>query len=1058
MPSNDPVIRSAIYDGQSVKVRWDISADSGVTGYVIALSYLGQTGTAYQSPQIDGRGINYGTLTLPSPLNTDVTYRVTIIAMWGTDQGEQSAPVVLPVVRPTLISALYTGSEVEFVWTPVEDAACGYDLVVYSIDSGQLFMVTIPGHAASRGVIPSSVIGNGGLAPDQQWVATIGAVGENNMSARCDAASFPNPLRVPVLTSPTLYQGGGRILARWSPLPQSGLSGFRLSVISPQNNSDSWIDILNAGAVNGILPLAAPLAENQTFAFRLIATTASGAGAVATSSPIISTMPVVTSVAYSGTQIALAWTMSSNPAVSGFTLMVVSLSSGLSFSADISGGYVTSGTIPLNAVLDVTQTWVCRVIANGPVAAQSADTPLPVTPVAISSVEVDDDMLSVGWSAAVPAPQAYLLTLLSAGVPIASVPCPGTDGRLRLPPGLTTPTVTVAPRIGNATGPAGTPVAVIDKAPVVSSFATNVISGKPTLNWSTIAAATGYALSFSDNSSATAATPSYPFPAALPVNTPISATIRAQISAGGAVSTGPASPPFPLATGQGTLRTADFNGIRATVSWNPVLQASGYRISIRKDGTPQTEVASFDAPAGATSASAAFTPPDTSAAYVASVQAQFPSANATSTGPSSPTLPLFQPSFFPSAAPASTTFPHVYPATSLATVLAASPAQKITIYLPQLGAAELTGLPISKGAFTLAVNPDSGTVATYPYILTLEANGGAWTFTAAPIRIGLRRDYIDFLKAVEQPGGAAPSGILLLQQAISRFMPQTFQEILYYGYGLSFPSPDTGDTIGYADLRPGMVLRVAADPYQTLTESSSLRWSTGYVGGPVTDYDVGGFVDSAGMITTGYDSFIGQLVAGGALTVPPPPSHTETQQAGGVADAADLYFPGFRTPFYRVFVPTALATASAPCPTNTPSNFVIAAAATYTALTTAGNVPGGASPIAYFRGRTVLRPCLRVTFNGAALVVPVGTTIGNILERAGHMPAFAAMPVDGLTVRRPLGPVVLDPNAPLSANASYPVRLDWKTLAAYGPGWTAFAMPLLPGDTITTRTAGGSDR
>jgi hypothetical protein len=1051
MPNNDPVINSAIYDGQTVKVRWTPSGDSGVTGYVIILSYLGQAGPAYQSAVIDGQGSKFGTLTLPSPLNTDVTYQVTVGAMWGSQSGEQSAPVVLPTARPPLISALYTGTEVQFKWIPVADAACGYELVVYSLDSGTLFTVAIPDPAASSGVIPPSVIGKDGLGSDQQWVATVGALGENNMSARCTPASFPKPLQLPVLTSPTLYQAGNRILARWTALPASGLSGFRLSVVSPQNDSDIWIDIPNAGANNGILPLAAPLAENQHFKFRLIANTASNAGAVTTADWVISTTPMVTSAAYDGsTQIALTWTMTANPAVTGFTMIVLSLSSGMSFSADVSGGYVTGGKIPLQAALDVNQTWVCRVIANGPVAAQSDDTPLPVAPVAISSVEVDGDTLSVGWTAAVPSPQDYVLTLLSGNSTVASLPCTGTDGTLRLQPGLATPTVKVAPRIGNATGPAGTAVTVINTAPLVSSFVTDVISDKAKLDWGVITGATSYLLSFSDGSSATPTTTSYSLPAPLPANTPASVTIRAQITAGGVTSTGPASLPFALATAQGTLQSAGFNGSQAMLTWNPVPQASGYRLSIRKDGTPATEVAVSAAPASATSASFAFTPPDANGVYLASIQARFSSPTATNVGPSSPTLPLFQGAFFPSAAPASTAFPYVYPATSLSTVLAATPSQTITLYLPQLGAAPLTGLPITKGAFSLAANPDSGTVGTYPYTLTFAANGDAWKFTTAPIRVGLRSDCIDFLKAVEQPGGASPSGIQLLQQAISRFMPQTFQEILYYGYGLSFPSPDTGDTIGYADLRPGMVLRVAADPYQTLTESSSLRWSSGYVAGPVVDYDVGSFIDSAGATTTGYDSFIGQLVAGGALTVSPPPNHPETQQAGGVADAADLYFPGFRTSFYRLFAPTGLATASAPCPTITSNSFVIAAAATYAALTTAGNVPGGASPIAYFRGRAVLRPCLRVTLDGTELVVPVGTTVGNLLEREGRLPAFATMPVQGLSVRRALGPVVLDPKAPLSANASYPIRLDWKTLAAYGPGWTGFAMPLLPGDAVST--------
>ena len=769
--------------------------------------------------------------------------------------------------------------------------------------------------------------------------------------------------------------------------------------------------------------------------------------------------PAIISAIYDGRSVRVHWVPSDDESVTGYVIQLAYLGqTGAAYqSAVFEGRGTTFGTLNLPTPLtaDGTQTWVCRVVAHGPVATQSAGVMVPVAPVAISSVTVDGEMLNVGWAAAAgPPPAEYVLTLFSAGAPVATMPCPGTEGMLHLPPGLTNPTVTVAQRIGNNVGPTGDPATVIIAPPVVSSFVTDPISGIATLTWGQVAGATRYNLSFSDGGSTTAPTTSYKFPSPLPVNTPMSATIRAVIQGTGGESIGPPSEPFPLATAQPTLRSAEFNGTQVTVAWNPVPQAGGYRVSIRKDGTPQTEVKHFDALPGATSASDDFTPPDANATYYASVQGQFPSATAPiCTGPSSPTLQLLKPGFFLSTDAASKTFPYVYPATSISTVLAPTPSQNITLYLPQLGPAALTGLPISKGAFTLKVNPDGETATIYPYVLTLEASGDAWKFTTAPIRVGLRRDYIAFLKEVEQPGGASPSGILVLQQAISRFMPQTFQETLYYGYGLSFPSPDTGDTIGYADLRPGMVLRVAVDPYQTITESSSLRWSTGYVGGPVTDYDVGTFVDSAGAITTGYDSFIGQLVAGGALTVLPPPSQPQTQQAGGVADAADLYFPGFRTPFYRLFVPTTLATASAACPTTTPSSFVIAAAATYTALTTAGNVPGGVSPVAYFRSRAVLRPCLRVTFDGTELVVPVGTTVGNLLERAGRLPALATMPVDGLTVRRALGPVVLDPEAPLSANASFPVRLDWKTLATYGPGWTAFALPLLPGDTVLTRAS-----
>jgi hypothetical protein len=59
-------------------------------------------------------------------------------------------------------------------------------------------------------------------------------------------------------------------------------------------------------------------------------------------------------------------------------------------------------------------------------------------------------------------------------------------------------------------------------------------------------------------------------------------------------------------------------------------------------------------------------------------------------------------------------------------------------------------------------------------------------------------------------------------------------------------------------------------------------------------------------------------------------------------------------------------------------------------------------------------------------------------------------PLGGVTIERGLGGAVLDPNAPANPAAT-PVHLDWQaaSAAAYGPGWGASSLPLLPGDRIT---------
>ncbi|WP_395787825.1 hypothetical protein [Aquimonas sp.] len=1058
MANNDPVITQAIYDSAKVRVTWTPSGDTSVIGYVISLTYIGQPAgqTAYQSGLISGQTTAFGTLDLPGALNTDVSYLVVVTAMWSATQtGQVSAPLVLPTARPTLISAVYDGAQVAFEWVPSWQAAQGYQLIVYSPDSGTTYSATISDPDAGKGVIPSSKMPNG-LSSSLQWQAVVGALGENGAAARSSEGAFPKPLAQPELGIGTIYQAGKRIIAGWGALASTGLTGFRLALTSSAGAVQSQT-VASASATSGTLALGAPLSENLTYGFQVIAEGTGGAGVASDTVPVITTIPVLLGADYNNLLVSFGWTMAYNSAVTGFTIQVLSLDSGAQKTADIAGGNSTSGNVTLTSALSTGLGWVCRIIAKGDpatgaISAQTGDTPLPVVPVEPLAASASSDAVSLSWTQLTPAPQAYVATLYSGSDAAAGAETGGTSASLPLTPGLTAPTVKIRSRLGVALGPEGNAVAVIDAAPQFTKLVTDTVTGGAVLHWSAVANASAYLLSFSNGDTASPAGNSYTLPAPLPANAALSVTARAQFTADGVTSTGPSSPAFALASAKADLIQASYDGISVSAAWHPVSGASGYVISVLKEGSPATVDAHFDAPGDASSGTWTYTPSDNAASYSVVVQASFQTSSANaSTGPSSAALPLFTAGFFTSTEPASTAYPYLYPATSLAN--AATPGADISLYLPQIGGATpLTNLPVTAAPFTLEANPNSDTATAWPYRLTLAASSSVWAFDAAPIRATLRAAYIAFLQAAET-AGAAPWGVQILQDAISRYMPQTFQEILYYGYGLSFPSQETGVSQGYADLRPGMVLRVIAAPYQTVTQSSSLQWSNGYVGGSVVDYDVGSFIDSSGSITTGTDAFVGQLVAGGALTVNPPPSHTSTQQEGGIADAADMYFAGFRTCFYRLFPPTTLAGASDPCPTNTPSNFVIAAAPSFSALQLASNVPGGSSPVVYFRGRSVLRPCLRAVLNGVQMTVPVGTTVGNLLAQAGRATSPTALAMTGLTLQRGLGAAVTDPSAPLSTAAFYPVRFDWKTQASYGPGWSPLSLPLLPGDIVSTGAA-----
>jgi hypothetical protein len=1060
--NNDPVILSAIYDGSSVKVTWTPSADTSVTGYIIQLAWLGggEPTPAYQSAVLQGQLLNVGTLTMPQPLNTYVTYQVVVQAQWGKTSGQNSAPVILPTVRPNLKEALYDGHGLWVEWEPSWQAAVGYEIVVLAKSIGTLYTIKVSGSQSRSALVDNSQLG-GGLADGGEWVVSVAAVGENSASARSNEASFPSKSMVrPILGNSNLYRDGNHIVASWTGSGASEIVGYRLSASTVGSGTRYSLEVPSASASDAILPLQAALADSESFQLSVTAFTASGAGLVSPLAAIVSTRPVLTSANYTGSELNLGWTLPYNPTVSGYTLQAVSLSSGQSFTAAISNPTATSGSIPLAKPLDSAQLWVAQIIANnnGGVGAEGELLPIVTGSASFTSlvVSADGNSLDVAWQApaSLTAADSTTLSLLLNGAAASTLSVNGNTACLTLPFNASSAplSVSLAPAKGVVRNTTTADLAVPLAVPQISGWDTDAVSGSGTLSWAALSGVPGYRLTLPGGQPLDLnATSAVLAPAQLASGgNPAVVTLRSAGVVNGCTLVGPASPPFTLATSPVREVFVDYDGATLSASWSAVTEGQTYRVSVLETVNDTTTVdQTFTSTAGALAQSWAYIPSNVDASLSVVIQANQPVLGTSNIGPASHAPSLYRSAFIPSAQAASTSFPHLIPAATLSTALnGTAPTAALTLYLPQIGkTGSLSGLPITQGPFTLA--EASGN--TYPYSLAIASSGtdSPWTFDTQPVRTDLLKAYVAFLQALET-AGAAPWGIIAVQDALARAMPQTFEESLYYGFGLSFPSLDTGVTLGSVDLRPGMILRVAASPFQTISSTASdLKWSNGYVAGSTVDYEVGQFVDSSGAISTGWDSFIGQLVSGNALSVNPPPAHDSTQQMGGVADAADLYFPAFIAPFYRLFSPSGLASASDPAITTTTNNFTLAAATSFTALNSASNVPGGTVPVAFFRGRAVPKACLRVTLDGTPLVVPVGTTVANLLALAGRMPIPAALPVHGARVLRGLGAAVLDPTAALGT-AAWPLRLDWSGLSTYAPGWTPLAVPLLPGDAVTT--------
>ena len=293
---------------------------------------------------------------------------------------------------------------------------------------------------------------------------------------------------------------------------------------------------------------------------------------------------------------------------------------------------------------------------------------------------------------------------------------------------------------------------------------------------------------------------------------------------------------------------------------------------------------------------------------------------------------------------------------------------EIFIQLPKLGRNTISENPW----FTLNSSSESNELVVSSEIWNFQITG---TF-----RENVKNAYLNFLKKLEESGLDA-STIQLVKTRLAEVMPVTFEELLFYHYGLN-------QIEGYVDLQPGMRLRVDYQNYQFVAPSDQTA-SNGFVGSGSSYYQVHSYMypANAGVeYRVGFDTFLS--------LVQPLVYNGTANKAEGVGGIVDLLDPVYRRPYYRLFYPNQFSNTAGH---NGAERVVVLIGAdslsdmqtaTDNYLTNNGELPNSDGSVGfYFRGRATAIPEISIFLNEQPLHVPVGTTVRQLMEQYDNIPA-----------------------------------------------------------------------
>lgn len=933
--------------------------------------------------------------------------------------------------QPVVALAFFDGSSAALVYTPSLLAARGYRLT--------LSASSVPAVTNSDSASGWTQIDGVSFVPGVTMELTLDTLGINGAPVGTSLkVAFPQPTPS-LVPADAVYFPDGNLQVRWTPPPAGNinpLQGYRLLLSDRSSGRTRLTRLPMLATSNAVVALGSDTPLSPTLEFRLAAVNANLAGPASPPWGFVSSAPRNLRLAVGTDRIEIWWQASTDPAVTSELPRLYAIEDGWAEGVDGSSDGPGHGYVQFDPGVSG-KTWYVAVIARSAVpavAAASWPMPVPLQLATLTSVQASADGL-------------LLIPATTTGLAARAIGMSGEVARdstnaapllLRADPNLIT---SLAWRI--ADGAALGPEQVIDlnlTAPPTASIHTDPITAASTLRWSALPSAVAYVIRLAAGAAPVrvAGANSVDLPAQWQSNPALAAQIASvSVSAGIEITSLDSLACGPLPPPPEGLQVA-YDGLLVRANWSARPELDGYRVSIYAAGT--TEVtASVDLPGAADSAVLPAPTGGPGQNWMLTIQ----SLRAGAVGLPATALPLVAAGWYP-APPRNASRVNsaaLAPLANAAALAAFSNGQGVDLswLLPPLASQALTGTLPSTPSFKLIANSDPA----WPYRLLIGADSPLWQFDGTPLRSSLLADLKTLLLGLETAGAAA-FGLDLVQRVIARGAPLTFQETLYVEYGLTGPNPQ--QAYGSFDLRPGMLLRVLSPGYLDLDPDASGALLNGFAASGSLDYEIG--VDRSNGWRPRLDAFFAQLVALGAIAVKPPPSSSGGTAQGGMADAADLYYPQLSLPYLRVLLPTTLLSATSGGSTKVSDQIIVVGAPSYSQLVAITSPPAKSTIYGYFRGRSVLQPRLRYRFNGSACSAPIGSTIADALQANGALPAGTAAAMTGLRLRRQLGPLQSDPNAAVQPGQSAPLHLGWGGLAAWSQGGSALDLPLLSGDSI----------
>jgi hypothetical protein len=963
------------------------------------------------------------TVIFDQAISTTSTVKAQAYVSSTGSMGPVSTPETAIITAPANVIATYDGLNLTVVWDTMQSSSVtNYEITVSG--NGVVAVLNTGPEAFLQTVINLDLT----TAPK----VTVQAFGRKTAGLISPATT----ITLPAVTAPAIngmvYDGTNLTLA-WNSAVLPYLTGYIVAL------SGGVTATYQTGPETSLtIPLAPSAAATTTAAVTGVSAMRNTAASTAVA--VITTVPTITTVSVSGATVTMAWTAPAAPASATFMAQLLDGDTVVATASGTSTGATLTLPSPASASYAV-RAHVESGVGRGP---GSAVVAVLQTEPTLTFAAIQDAVLSVQWAPVCCVGVAgYLVTVAAGtGTPF-SVGSSGTEIAIELPSSdLAGGSVTVAAVGVNTTSPAVSHN-IVEAYHVASGSYDGTtlrvtLSGSPSpapaLVWIDVVS-NGIVLA--RTSIAGAPGPDTPVALALTPATP--AVVRATGVGAGTITPAGTATAIPTSRPKGV--SAKYDGTNMHVAWEAVPDPgiTGYLVSIASSQATPVYVTDVLETSIAVSLSLPFAK---TVAVLVQAAVQISGSNLL-TGPAGTAVPELAGYLRSISAPASSQPPYLYRIGDYESLAGVSTGN-IVAYLanPFAGPGTPTVPPGTGQIFQLSPSPQGSTL---PYQLVIDKS--VWTsFGADSVRASLRQTYRSFLTTVEQTG-VMPWAIRLVRQIIAEAMPQTFDETLYYRYGVW---RDT--TLRLLDLEPGLQLKISGAFYQ-LIRGGSQDPLNGFIAGGGETYSIaeavpdgfGGTLPAGPARTLTVDAFLSLLFPGGT-------GATTNIAAGSI----DFFQSGNRQTYYRLFYPSSFPDSSSVGSSQITSNIAVIGAATWQILESVTDQyaqtgffpPSGNYFSAYFRGRTMLSPLIAVTVGGAPRWIPLGTTLRQILCALGLGVWTGSAGGETAELLRPVSSLFDEPFGGKTLRFE-PVDLSDAAVAALNPPLWPLDLPLLGGDTIS---------